>query len=337
MDKSVRDFHLHTITPVPITPPEQRAGLEDRFFFAGSCFSNYISLFLQQHFFHCRTSPFGNTYNPLSIARTLARLLDNKMVKDGEVFEYKGLYRHFEFHTGVSRPDKAELLSSLNNHIRDASLFLHNTTVLVITLGTAYAYVHHKTDQVVNNCHTLPTCEFERKLLSVDEITDALTPVLQRCREICKRLLVIFTLSPVRHLRDRPEENTLSKSILCCALHHFLKLPKTYYFPAYEIVLDELRDYRYYAHDLCHPNEIAVRYIMRRFCEQCLDTDAGEYLEKIRLLKQACMHRPLHPDTEAHRKFLEIQEEKLSRIKKEYPGMPLPGTLAALQQYNNNL
>lgn len=332
MDSITTDFLLHNITPVHIKPPEKLSGLNDRFFFIGSCFSDYLFHFLKHHFFWCLNSPFGNTYNPLSIAHTLNRLIMGRPVDEKEVFEHNGLYRHFDFHTEICKPDKIKFISSVNKLIKEAALFLQKTTVLVVTFGTAYAYFNRKTGQVVNNCHTLPGKEFERRLLSIDEITGVIKPVLSRLKEKQKNLLFIFTLSPVRHLRDRAEENTLSKAVLSCALNDLIHLPDTCYFPSYEIMLDELRDYRYYAKDLCHPNEMSVQYIMKRFCESCLDREAGKYLEKVILLKKACMHEPRHPETEAYRTFLQAQEEKLSGLQRSYPTMPLPGNIKEIQK-----
>lgn len=323
-NNAIEDFHLHTFTPVHVRSPEKLSGLKDRFFFTGSCFSSYLYQFLNNHFFHSVNSPFGNTYNPFSIAHTLSWIIDAGSIKENEVFSHNGLYRHFAFHTEICTPDKMQFISTANKRIRDAFHFLQKTTVIVITFGTAYAYFYRKTGRVVNNCHTLPGREFERRLLSVDEINSVLIPVLTRCRDLQKELLIILTCSPVRHLRNRPEENTLSKAVLCCAINELLHLPGTYYFPSYEIMLDELRDYRFYAHDLCHPNEKSTCYIMKRFCESCLDQEAKEYLEKVILLRKALMHKPRHPGTDTYRKFLQTQEENLKALCKRYPDMPLP-------------
>ncbi|MBN2532845.1 MAG: GSCFA domain-containing protein [Spirochaetales bacterium] len=324
MDNSTKDFYLHNITPVPVKPPGRLFCLDDRVFFIGSCFSSYLFSFLKYHFFRCTNSPFGNTYNPFSIARILDRLLDGKPVDENEVFEYNGLYRHFDFHTEICKPEKVEFISHVNGFVNDAALFLRETTVIIITLGTAYAFFHRKTGQVVNNCHTLPGQEFERRILSINEITKKFKAVVSRLKENRKDLFIIFTLSPVRHLRNRAEENTLSKAVLCCAINELLCLPDTYYFPSYEIMLDELRDYRFYGNDLCHPNEKSVHYIMKRFCESCLCRDAGEYLGKVVELRKACMHKPKHPGIKKHMEFRQAQEEILSGLQKEYPGMPLP-------------
>ena len=170
MDKTIKDFHLHNITPVTVRPPQKLIGLSDSFFFIGSCFSEYLYKYLRSHFFPCMTSPFGNTYNPLSVAKTFSMLIDNKQVNEDEVFKHNELFRHFSFHTKVCKQDKNEFITTVNRLINEAAMFLEKTTLLVITFGTAFAYFHRKSNRVVNNCHTLPDSEFERRILSVDEI-----------------------------------------------------------------------------------------------------------------------------------------------------------------------
>ena len=325
MDDITKDFHLQNVTPVIIKPFSTSFGLRDRFFFIGSCFSEYLYRFLKNNFFWCKTSPFGNTYNPFSIAHTLSLLIDDKKVDDNEVFKHNGFFRHFSFHTKISKPDKVEFINSVNRLIRDAASFLKKTTVLVITFGTAFAYTYRKTGLVVNNCQTLPGTEFKRGLLSIDEICTNLTSVLNKLKEKQKDLFVVFTLSPVRHLRDRAEENSLSKAVLRCAIETLLTLPNTFYFPSFEIMLDELRDYRYYGNDLCHPNDISVHYIMKRFCESCFDKKTRIYLDRIISLRKALTHKPMHPETKEYRKFLLLQEERLKTLCSEYPKLPLPG------------
>lgn len=293
----------------------------------GSCFSGYFYQFLKNLFFPSMISPFGNTYNPFSIARTLSMIAEHRDINENEVFEYNGLYRHFLFHTEICSPDKALFISLAHKMIGEAASFLKKTTVLVITFGTAFAYFHGGTDNVVNNCHSLPASTFNRKLLSVDEITEKCMAVLKNLRQKYPDLFIIFTLSPVRHLRDHARENSLSKAVLRCAIENLLSLPDTYYFPSYEIVLDELRDYRFYGHDLCHPGETAVCYIMKRFCESCFTGQANDYMKKIIQLRKDLSHKPRHPETEQYREFLKVRENHLHLLRLEYPDMVLPESI----------
>jgi hypothetical protein len=327
MDAVTGQFLKKSITPVSIMKPPFFISLQEHIFFIGSCFSEYLYVYLKKHCIHSCTSPFGNTYNPLSVAFTLEMLNQNNVIGEDEVFEHLGLFRHFAFHTKVCMTDKDAYLTAINTRIDSAGAFLRKARVLVITLGTAYAYIYRKTGCVVNNCHKLPASEFERRLISKEEIVDTLGKTLKALKKKLPDLFTVITLSPVRHLRDRADENSLSKAVLRCAIEGLLSLPDTWYFPSYEIMLDELRDYRYYADDLCHPSDTAAHYIMERFCESCFTDETRKFIEEIAQLMKAIYHRTVHIETDLYKKFMEKQEKKLSDLKKRYPMLPIYGSI----------
>jgi hypothetical protein len=323
MDTITGQLLKKSITPVCVMKPPFLADMQEYFFFMGSCFSEYLYKHLKKHLFHCCTSPCGNTYNPLSVASGLDMLCRDHMIGEDEVFQYLGLFRHFAFHTKACMPDKDAFLAAINRRIDAARAFLRKTGVLVITLGTAYAYIYGKTGCVVNNCHKLPASDFKRTLVGRDEIADTLGKTLEALKKKLPRLLTVITLSPVRHLRDRADENSLSKAVLRCAIQDLLSLPDTWYFPAYEIMLDELRDYRYYADDLCHPSDTAAGYIMDRFCESCLTEEAQRFINEVARLRKALDHRPLHTQTDLYNTFKEGLEKRLAALRKQYPMLPI--------------
>ncbi|MBN1696388.1 MAG: GSCFA domain-containing protein [Spirochaetales bacterium] len=327
MNPVTREFLKKSITPVAVAKPPFAIKPEQGIFFIGSCFSEYLSDYLVKHALRCCTSPFGNIYNPLSIASGLEMLCRRHVIGDDEIFEHHGLFRHFAFHTKVCMPDKQLFLETINGRLEEARAFLENAGVIVLTLGTAYTYINRETGRVVNNCHKLSPALFERKRLDTTEITSRLGEALKTLKKAHPHLIVILTLSPVRHLRDRAEENSLSKAVLRCSIGKLAEFPDSWYFPSYEILLDELRDYRYYADDLCHPSSSAADYIMSRFCESCFSEEARAFMEEMEKIKKAFNHRPLHGETDEYRLFMEKQISRLAGLQKRYPMLPVAQTV----------
>ena len=274
-------------TIVDIKPSEWKIGYEDKILMLGSCFSDEIGEQMKQRYLHVTCNPFGTLYNPLSIAQAM------QMTDIPELVEHEGLYHAMSHHGSFSRADRQEAEQAVRASIETMQQALQEATVIIVTFGTAWVY--EKDGEIVGNCHKLPESCFTRRRLSVDEIVAAWRPILNRFPD--KHWL--FTVSPIRHIRDGLHENQLSKATLLHAveqivLHSYPSPATRRYFPSYEIMLDELRDYRFYADDLVHPSSLAVNYIWERFVDTfCTPQTKNELVLQHKRWKHE-HHLPLH-------------------------------------------
>lgn len=290
----------------------------------GSCFTENIGSRLKERGFRLCLNPSGIIYNPVSIATTLEAILQRQLPEASDLHCHEGKWFSYEFHGHFAHPDKERCLEQIREARRHAASFFQELDYLLISPGTAWIYRLKESGKVVANCHKVPQQQFVKELLSAEEVTAAFGELLRSLRIQLPELKVIFTLSPVRHVRDGVEEDRLSKSILRYALHQCVeKDPQAYYFPAYELLTDDLRDYRFYGKDLVHPNELAQEYIWSHFREACIGQSEYGLMEEMEKLNAAVHHRPLHPDTEAHRKFIRSQEEKIERLAAAYDFLDL--------------
>lgn len=246
----------HPIPKYPFT-----IGYEDHLFFIGSCFSDHMGNFFLNHRFNTLSNPFGTLFNPISIAQNLKYALSLEKVPEEYIHFHNDHYISFLHQGKHSHEEKGELISLINNISEKTHQFLKKTDFLFITLGTAYAYRFLEKQIVVANCHKIPNFEFEKIRFSVDEIVDEYKGLFTLLHQVNPTLKVVFTVSPVRHLSDGFHENQISKSILHLAVDHLVDNQDIFYFPSYELLLDDLRDYRFYAQDLCHPGENGIAYI----------------------------------------------------------------------------
>jgi lysophospholipase L1-like esterase len=280
-------------------------------FLIGSCFSNNIAAYLTYRKFKVLSNPYGILFNPISIFQSLEEIIQLKEYKEEELIAHNELQHSLAHHSDFSGLDKQEVINNINQNIVEAHQFLKNTSYLFITLGTAWVYKYN--GSIVANCHKIPNHQFGKVLLSVAEIQEAFPKFLKQLREFNPKINIVFTLSPVRHLKDGFEENNLSKSILRTAIHEIQKVDaEIAYFPSYEIMLDDLRDYRFYESDMLHPNKDAINYIWEKFKESYIKESDWTIMARIENLQAAMLHRPRFENTEAHRKHLEfIEKEKL--------------------------
>lgn len=293
----------------------------DRTLCIGSCFAEQIGGRLERLKFSTLTNPFGIVFNPVSIGRSLERLLSLAAVfTETDLVEHQGLWHSFEHHGRFSHPDKSTALDGINQAFSTAKAFLENTNWLVVTLGTAHVFVLKKTGEVVANCHKIPAGEFERRRISVSEVVAALLPTFERLKAEIPNLEIIVTVSPVRHLRDGLTENQRSKATLLLALDEIgQQLPYVHYFPAYEILLDDLRDYRFYAEDMAHPSPQATNYIWQYFSQAFFDEKTQALCSRIEQLLTALTHRPFHPQSIEHQTFAKKQLVTLEQLSAEFP------------------
>lgn len=270
----------------------------------GSCFSDNIGERLRRALFDVTANPFGTLYNPASIASAISRLADNVPFSADELTEYGGMWHSFAHHSRFSSVDQAVALEKINREFLSAARTLTAARTVVVTFGTAFVYRLAENGRTVANCHKLPAKFFSRTKMTETEIVGLWIPLLDRLFRINPRLNVVFTVSPIRHLADGAHQNRLSKATLLLAADRLTRHDdRCSYFPAYEIMDDELRDYRFYAADMVHPSEIAADYIMERFAESCFPPSTRQAAAICAKLTRQLRHRPLTDNREAIEKF----------------------------------
>lgn len=283
-------------TPVEAGKSKVGISLEDNIMVLGSCFADNIGQKMVEAGFDACVNPFGTLYNPVSVCNSVARLASGVPFSEKDCVEMgagAGLVCSFSHHTSFARPTEGEFLADANESLEKASSFWKKASKVVITLGTAWCFEHLGTGEIVANCLKRNSQEFYRKRLSVKEVSILLKNMVSRFPE--KEF--IFTVSPIRHFKDGAHGNQLSKGVLLLGLEEtFASFPdRTDYFPAYEIVLDELRDYRFYATDMVHPSAQAVDYLWSRFVDWAVPPADFPTMEENRRQLIAARHRPLHP------------------------------------------
>jgi hypothetical protein len=255
------DFQVHVTLPNYLFTITHK----DAVMSMGSCFSENIGHHLQQAGFKVAINSFGILFNPLSICNALERIVSKKYFQIDELVEHNGVWYSFQHHGKFHASSADELLNIINAALDEAHLFLKQSKVLLITLGSSWVYSYDKTGEVVANCHKIPNHQFSKRMLSVDEVSNSLQKILQQLQEFNPDLKVVFTVSPVRYWKDGAHENSLSKATLHLAVASVFEKNQSYYFPAYELVIDELRDYRFYKEDMLHPNDVAVKFVWQKF------------------------------------------------------------------------
>ena len=292
----------------------------DRILTLGSCFAENIGTKLQEACFLTFINPFGVMYNPMSVAQGIRYLLSEKEFTATDLFQSGSLWSSLAHSSTFSATTADEALQKINSRLLAARYFLRETNVMMITLGTAWVFELVENGKIVSNCHKLPASRFTRRRLSVDEIINEFTEVFGLLRNSYPGLKFIFTVSPIRHWKDGAHENTVSKSTLHLALDALEKqFDFVHYFPAYEIMMDELRDYRFYASDMLHPSDVAVDYIWQRFGDTYFSSETLNLKKELERLRADLNHRPLHPETEEYRLFQLSVEKKKNGLIQDYP------------------
>ncbi len=309
-------------TEVQIPEYGWRIGYSHRGVVLGSCFAEHIGGWLAESKFPVEVNPFGALYNPLSMAAGLERLEAGREFGAEELFCYRGLWHSLSHHGDYSGTDADAVLGAINLKFREAAKAYKKADYLLLTLGTAWVYEHR--GRVVANCHKLPASEFTRRRLSVEEIAGALAPAIGNFLSRRPDARVLLTVSPVIHRGDGLVENQLSKSTLLLACDELCRrFAPVACFPAYEIVTSELRDYRFYAADMCHPSEQAVGYIRERFAEALLTPESRDLAAAVGEILRAAGHRPLHPGSDEYPKFRAAMLRKAETLQKQHPEIDL--------------
>lgn len=290
----------------------------DQILTLGSCFAENIGEKLQNAYFNVDVNPFGVLYNPLSIKNSIDRLVSGRNFTEEELFESRGLWNSFSHSSLFSATDAEKCLEQVNYRFIKASGLIRRTNVLLLTFGTAWVY--EKDGEVVANCHKLPASTFDRRRLSVEEIVDIYNCLVYSLMDKNPELQIILTVSPIRHWKDGAAANTISKSTLILAAGELEnQFDNVHYFPAYEIMMDELRDYRFYASDMIHPSEVAIDYIWQRFSDTFFNKETKQFVQDTEQLTADLAHRPLFPESEDYRKFVQNTEKRKAGLLKKYP------------------
>ncbi len=287
----------------------------------GSCFAEHIGKKLEEFLFPVILNPMGIQYNPLSIAKALDQIMNQRVYSIDDLVNHQGRYHSLMHHGDFSHADFQVVLTHVNEMMARTWNALPQIQHLVLTFGTAYVYEEKSTGEVVSNCHKLPASLFTRRRLSVDEIVDVYSDLLQRLWHVNESIQVVCTVSPVRHLRDGAHDNQLSKATLLLAIDKLkMKFPnRVHYFAAYEIVLDELRDYRFFNADMTHPSSIAVDIVWQKFRQTCISEQDIEYMDQWKHIIKQLKHRPIDVGSERHLEFLRQLRVKIERMRIQYP------------------
>lgn len=317
-------------TKTDITPLNTRLCHSDKLVVMGSCFAEHIGKKLERMKFRTVVNPFGVLYNPLSIAEGLKRLAEKRLFIEDELHEFPdGGWNTWLHHSQYSNPEKGAALAAINQSMEEASRGVAEAEVLIITLGTSWVYRLADTGEVVGNCHKVPERSFKRERLQVSEVVEALGGALGLISAINSKVRVLFTVSPVRHIKDGLHGNQLSKSTLLLAVDELCRRfpERCHYFPAYEIVMDELRDYRFYAEDMAHPSKQAVDYVWECFTAHCLDAEAQQFMQQWEKTARALEHRPFNPESEQYRQFVRHNMAQIQELKERYPHLDVDAEL----------
>lgn len=283
----------------------------------GSCFAENIGTFLKDHKFKTLVNPDGILFNPLSIYNSLKSTLLDQQINENVILQREGVFYSFLHHSSHSSVSKNELIGQLNAVTHSTHQFLKTTNTLILTFGTAFVYYHKKLSQVVANCQKQPVFTFDKKLLEVEEIISAYSLLIKDLKILNPDLKIIFTVSPVKYLKDGVEENTISKSTLLLSVHKLIALHQNcYYFPAFELINDDLRDYRFYKEDLAHPNQPAIEYIWQKFSECYFNSKTIELNQQIHKLNQALNHRQMQENSTENEKLKAFIAKQRIEIKK---------------------
>ncbi len=316
-------------TQLPLEKEAASITYESKLLLLGSCFSQHMGAQLQYYRFQSLQNPFGILFHPKAIENLLDRAIHEKEYVADDVFFANERWHCFEAHSDLSSTTAAELLQKLNVGLSKTRQRLQQATHIIITLGTAWAYEHKERNQIVANCHKIPQTAFSKQLLSIADVSKSLRNCVERVRSINDQAQFIFTVSPVRHLRDGFVENQRSKAHLVAAVHDTIQdgllKEKTSYFPAYELMMDELRDYRFYAADMVHPNEVAIQYIWKKFTWAYNGPETRTTMERVAAVQKGLAHRPFNPNSAEHQQFVKSLEAKITYLQKKYAWMQFPG------------
>lgn len=305
-------------TQLSFKPSQSQFGYEDSLLLLGSCFSENIEKKLSYHKFQSTTNPFGIIFNPIAIERLIQDAILDKTYTEEDVFELDGIWKSFYAHSTKNALSRLGAVIHLQEAQRLLREQLLKASHLILTLGTAWVYRHKSSGEIVANCHKVPQKEFSNELLSISDITSSLSKVLELIKKFNSKITIVFTVSPVRHIKDGFIENTRSKAHLLSAVHQLTNDSDITYFPSYELMMDELRDYRFYKSDMLHPSEQAVDYIWDKFIKVYAFAKAQHTLKEVDIIQRGLSHRPFIPDSDQHKQFIAQLKKRIATLQKKH-------------------
>jgi len=305
-------------TAVKIPEFDLKTGYSKRNLFIGSCFTENIGVRMEELKYTTDINPFGILYNPESVSNCLNRLLDTRNFSQADLVFHGGMWHSFSHHGRFSGESENAALQNINQRMQFSSEFLKTTDFLFLTLGTAWVYRYKKSGEVVANCHKIPDFEFIRHRLSVNEIVSDFNRLINRLKEINPEIQIVFTVSPIRHWKDGAIENQRSKAILLLAIDEIISSHRRncHYFPAYELMMDELRDYRFYAPDMLHISDVAVDFIWDKFGQALIDDNSRQISVRVQKIIQATKHKPFNKNTPEFKQFVLQFQEQINKLEK---------------------
>jgi hypothetical protein len=312
---------MNFTTKIPIQKAKHQINYSSKIVSLGSCFAENMAEKLTYFKFQNLVNPFGIIFNPISIEKLIQRAVNKKEFTEKDVFFHNDLWHCYEVHSQLSATSNDLLLTELNHLVHQFRIQLEEATHIIITYGTSWIYQLKSTNEIVANCHKVPQNHFDKHILSVESIEKSIQNTIEFIRKVNPNATVIFTVSPVRHIKDGFIENQRSKAHLITAIHSANRQePATSnYFPSYEIMMDELRDYRFYADDMLHPNQTAINYIWERFFTTQVSEDCYPVMENVCSIQKAILHRPFNPNSESHQQFLHQLNQKISQLQEKHP------------------
>ena len=302
-------------TNIQLKKERNQINYDSNIMLIGSCFSENISQKLKYFKFNTFSNPFGILFNPIAIEKLITNAINSEEYSESDIFELNERWHSFHAHSDLSTNTKKELLHNLNSQINTTQKQLKEATHLIITLGTSWVYRFIENDTIVGNCHKVPQKKFLKELLSVEEIGNSLENIITLVKNMNPSVNIIFTVSPVRHLKDGFVENSQSKAHLLSAIHKTVdNRNQLYYFPSYEIMIDDLRDYRFYSNDMVHPNETAINYLWEQFKQVWIDEKSTSIMKQVDTIQKGLAHKPFNSNSNQHKAFLENLHQKITAL-----------------------
>jgi hypothetical protein len=314
-------------TPIPIPKNPNPIDYNSKIVSLGSCFAENMGDKFQYFKFQNSTNPFGIIFNPVSIENIIERVINGLLFTEEDIFFHNERWHCFEVHSDLSHSNQEELLANLNQILKETKKQLQEATHIIITYGTSWVYRNIEKNAIVANCHKVPQKQFTKELLTVTTIQESIENTIRLIQSINSNCSFIFTVSPVRHVKDGFVENQVSKAHLITSVYHVLKeseicnLKSAIYFPSYEIMMDELRDYRFYAEDMLHPSQVAIDYIWERFKGTEISETAYVTIDTVEGIQKSLSHRSFNPISESHQKFEANLQMKITKLVSQYSFM----------------
>lgn len=309
---------------------EQPIQLQQKLLLIGSCFTENIGEKLRRHKFQVQENPHGILFNPVSVVEAISDYISCKEYTTDDLFYYNEAWHSWKHHSRFSGLIADECVSKINYSIKTTHDYLKETDYVIITLGSAWLYTltekasNAQLYAVASNNHKAPSDWFQKRLMTANEVVSIFEELVQKIQLFNPRIKILFTISPVRHIREGLIENNRSKAVLIQAVHQLVENhPFIHYFPAYELVIDDLRDYRFYAEDLVHPNYQATQYVWEKLVESCMDEQTKTIMKEIAEINLAFQHKPFNPSSEKHLQFLKNYHFKTQQLKDQFPFLNL--------------